>query len=390
MSFLLTNFIWPIKKPIPVSEYFNFVFDNPKTKEEIKLVRNVIQKSWDLSEILDDFHHQRFPTKKEVPNDDVVTFETIIKDFLDYHFEKEEALKKLRIIEGNSSAIIDFYTKNWVIIRYKNKEVADENKRLQKKYKEMKKTKEKFLFLLDDDHIFFKREKQLLDFSHLISLFSGKNHYFGWNFIISKSFDEINRNSPDIHIMHHIMEQWIGIKARENDESAYRFNFKIFIESIKNKIKLLDQQLKTKKINEDLILYIGDILKSADPFSNEFSSLVRLVSIIEMLVSHQPDYNRFNIEDSITKQFILKTAIIVYRNDTSQNLDKLREKLKIIYTQRSNIVHGNFNEVDKFIKNRKKEKGYFQDLITNSYYFVRVVIEEYLKDPNFIEFIKKN
>ena len=60
------------------------------------------------------------------------------------------------------------------------------------------------------------------------------------------------------------------------------------------------------------------------------------------------------------------------------------------YTQRSNIVHGNFNKVNKFISKIKKEERSFQDLISNSYYFARIVIEEYLKDPKFVNFIKKN
>lgn len=390
MFFLLTNFIWPIKKPISISKHFNFVFDNPKTKDEIEMVKKLIKKSWDLSDTLDDFAHQRFPIEKEVPNDDVITFEIIIKKFIHYHFGKKEADKQLKKIKGDVSKIVEFYTKNWVIARYGNKELLEEDKRLRNEYKKMKKRNEKGLFLLDDDHIFIKKEKQLVDYSYLLSLLSGKGDYFGWNFLITKTFEDIKVCSSDIHIMRYIMEQWIGIESKKSDESAYRFNFGVFIESISEKVKLLDQRIKKKDVSEELILYIGDVLESSNPFNNEFSSLVRLTSIIEMLISHQPDYNRFNVEDSITKQFILKTAILIYHNDPTQEPEKVKEKLKEIYTQRSNIVHGNFNEVNKFIGKIKKEKRHFQDLISNNYDFVRIVVEEYLKDPKFVNFIKKN
>ena len=39
---------------------------------------------------------------------------------------------------------------------------------------------------------------------------------------------------------------------------------------------------------------------------NQEMAFVELISVIEMLITHNPDSGRFNIEDSITRQFVGK------------------------------------------------------------------------------------
>jgi len=391
MFFLLTNFIYPIKKPISLSNHFDFVFDNPRTKEEVKTVKELIQKSWDLSETVEGFQYQRFPMKKDVPNQDVITFEILIEEFLQKYFGKKEAKKKIKNIEGNKDAIIDFYSQHWVIVRYETTEMDKEEQRLRSEVKKIREKGDRGFFLLDNEHIFEKREKNLIDYSHLISLLSAKEEFFGWNFLITKSRYEIVEFSPNIHIMRYILEQALSVKStNKNDPSAYRFDFETFINIVTPKIKLLDEKLKKKEITEEEILYIGDVLESAQPINNEFSSLVRIVSIIEMILTHQPNFSRFNVEDSITKQFVLKTAIIIHQENPEMNLDELKNKLKEIYTQRSNIVHGNFSAVDNYLKKLKKKDEYFDSLISNAYYFVRIVLDTFIRQPKFVQFLKES
>ena len=42
--------------------------------------------------------------------------------------------------------------------------------------------------------------------------------------------------------------------------------------------------------------------------------LLSLVSIIEMLITHNPENSRFNVEESISRQFINKTTFLLYEN----------------------------------------------------------------------------
>ncbi|HEY1037732.1 MAG TPA: hypothetical protein VGE62_04095 [Candidatus Paceibacterota bacterium] len=390
MFILLTKFLYPIDKKIHLSKHFGFYFDNPRTKEEIEAVRSVIKRGWDLSEINNGFGYQRFPMKKEAPDQDVVTCERIIEDFCRTHFSKKETEQILSEVEGNPDKIIDFYAKYWVIVHYDNKEMQTELSGLKKQHQENKKKGVRALVMVDDDHIFEKRNNQIINYSYLLSLLSGKEEYFGWNFLMTESRDEVREQLPNTPVMLCIMHQMIGVKSRSNDSSAREFNFVRFLESAKPYIELIDQGLKSKKLNEESLLYIGDTLASAKPHGNRFSSLVRLVGIIEMLVTHQPDFSRFNVDESITKQFVLKTSVLSYMGDKKLSLEEIKKDLKEIYSQRSNIVHGNFMEVEKFLKKLKKEDRYFDDLISNAYKFARICLVKHIEDPEFVHFLKES
>jgi hypothetical protein len=48
--------------------------------------------------------------------------------------------------------------------------------------------------------------------------------------------------------------------------------------------------------------------------------------------------------------------------------------------------------VEKYINNLSKKKGeeeYFEELVSDLYYYIRAILEEYLKDLPFIEFLKE-
>lgn len=146
--------------------------------------------------------------------------------------------------------------------------------------------------------------------------------------------------------------------------------------------------------NENKLLYIGDTLRiSANNRADKKIQLVMLVSIIELLLTHNPDFKRFNIEDSISKQFILKSSILIYLQNKSKDINSIKSRLKTIYSIRSAIAHGNFKEVDKFIKNLSKKEGqeeYFEDLITDLHQYIKCILNQFLSDSSFVEFLKEN
>jgi len=139
------------------------------------------------------------------------------------------------------------------------------------------------------------------------------------------------------------------------------------------------------------LLYVGEILKIAVSDNSDIKSkLILLTSIIELLLTHNPDFNRFNVEDSISKQFKLKTSILVYLNDKTLDINTVKNRLKVIYQQRSNIAHGNFELVEKYKQDLSKKEGeeeYLDDLIHDLYDYIRAILEEYLKDYKFVEFL---
>jgi len=113
---------------------------------------------------------------------------------------------------------------------------------------------------------------------------------------------------------------------------------------------------------------------------------VRLVSIVELLLTHQPDFARFNVEDSITKQFVLKTAILAQQQNPNIDLEHIKAKLKTVYAQRSNIVHGNFHQINRLLKKGES----FETLVSDSYDFARIVLDAHLRHPQFVKFLKEN
>jgi len=389
MFFLLTRFIYPIKEKITLSNHFELYFDNPRTEEELKLIIVTIEKAWNLGEV-DDFHAlRRFPMENEIEKGQAITFESIIKKFVNTHSLDNTETKD---ILNNKAKIINFFAKYWVIIRYENEEIVTAENKSKFEHLNFQKDKRLEIFLLDSENIFEKRENQAVSFCALISLLSNKEEYFGWNFLINETANEFFiEKSASIKIMDCIMYEMIALSPKkENDPANCQFYFDEFIGSIKEYIADIDNALKEKTIDERKIIYIGDILRLSKPHTNKFSSLIRIVGILEMLLTHNPDTGRFNVEDSISKQFVLKTSILVHEENQNINLNDTKNKLKTIYNQRSNIAHGNFEEIDKFENKIKKEGKYFDDLITNAYYFSKIAIIKYIRDPQYVNFLKNN
>jgi hypothetical protein len=89
----------------------------------------------------------------------------------------------------------------------------------------------------------------------------------------------------------------------------------------------------------------------------------------------------------------LKASVLVYLNDKEKDLDYIKKRLGIIYTQRSNIAHGNFKQLDKYIRSLSTKEGeeeYFEDLVHDLYEYLRAILYEYIRDRNFVEFLKDN
>ncbi len=394
MFFLLTKFIYPIKKPIKLSEYFDFVFDNPRNAEEIETVAKLIKKSWDLSENVDSYRHQRLPMQKEKQDEDCLTFESVIYRYLKKYNDGDFAQKEIKKIQNKKEKIIEFYAKNWVIIRYDTNEMVVEHERIEQIAEKMrtsdKKDKTISLILLDDDNVFDDRENQLSSYSSLLSLMNDDPEYFGWDFLLIKNRFKMYEFSSDVEIMSTILNNAIGIDSDLTNSDGVEYNFEIFMHFIGKFAVLIDKNLKNEHIKREELLYIGSVLNEINPMNSKYSSLVRLVGIMEMILTHSPDHARYNVEESITKQFVLKVAIITHLVKNDISLSETKRSLKEIYSQRSSIVHGNFLQVQKFKDKLKKEDRYFDDLIHSSYIFCRIVLTKYLEDPGFIKFLKDN
>ena len=131
-----------------------------------------------------------------------------------------------------------------------------------------------------------------------------------------------------------------------------------------------------------------------------------LVSILELLVTHKPDSNRYNIEDSIRKQFCNKLLLVLYLNDKNIDYKQIEKYLLMIYDLRSSIAHGNFEQLEEIIKkidkwfldNSNEYVEYYEDFDrerTIDYIeeslkkYVIITVNTFLEDNKLTEILKK-
>ncbi len=375
-NFLLTKYFFPIRQNITLSRRFGFEFDNPRTDKEIAYVKRFITDLYESGVI-----GVIPPYSKE----DVVTLESIVKSFRDAYSKDDEYVKEFFKAYKRKN-LFDYFAKIWCVVRFDD---AGQSEQLDEMYQEMREKGQKGFVLLDDKNPALINAQSLINYCHLLALLShneGKD-YFGRDFIFNPDqlyervlLDDLMMNlimlTGDIHNYKTRPEH-----REQMDWMCWRFGSK---EILKN-ASIIEKAFDNGQAEQ--LLYIGGLLGIANRTYDIRIRLLILTSIIELLVTRNPDTGRFNVEDSINKQFQLKASILIYLNDKENDIDLVKKRLKMIYQQRSDVAHGNFGEIDKIIKNEGMH-DHFDSLVVDLYAFVRAIIEEYLKDTKFVEFIK--
>ena len=140
--------------------------------------------------------------------------------------------------------------------------------------------------------------------------------------------------------------------------------------------------------------YIGSIHSTVEYETDDIRvRFLLLVSLIELLITHNPDTNRFNVEDSISRQFRFKTTIMLHREQPDIDLEFHEKRLKQLYSLRSAVAHGDFKALKKYEAGLSKKEGkeeYMDEIVTDVYFYLKAVLEQFLKDPEFVFFVKKS
>ncbi len=183
MNFLITDYVYPIKDPICISQKNKFYLDNPKTEKEILFLKNKIKH--------DHLHvtHFRLPLKADSQTVSITSLLRLIrKGFNDDKYLCE-------IFNNHFSAksydkIYEFIARIWVIARFNDEGQFEV---LEKEKKKMIERGVYSIHLLDDEDPLIKNSTALKNYSHLLSLLinTEKDEYSG-NCFISKnsSYDE--------------------------------------------------------------------------------------------------------------------------------------------------------------------------------------------------------
>jgi len=188
-------------------------------------------------------------------------------------------------------------------------------------------------------------------------------------------------------------------KENPNDFRYCRFD------KVYEKLKLYEN-IVIDKLDNELIQYIADNLEIYNQLHEDKMRIVSLVSMLELLIAHNPDSSRYNIEDSIRKQFSTKILVILHLNNMVDNPKELEKLLLLIYDLRSSIAHGSFNNInsicEKIYKWRKLYDNDFMDygdgwtefeildyinVLLRKYF--RVILRHYLTDKTLFDILKK-
>lgn len=388
VNYILTHYIFPLSEDIILSRKLGISLSNPKTKEEVNQIKELIEVSMSGKKLHENAAHKlRIPLSSE--NEDIIT----VKGGLS-HFKKNHE---------NNSYVSDFLNKNssiseweilakmWVILRFNQEEAT--------LYKNAKQHELSKLFYPDDEEPF---KSNTCNYVNLLSLLltKGIEDSYGQAIILPKLEFYIIHPEPNINI-NKVILYFCSDNYMEKDYDNYiegdslsYYDFPLMKNRIVENANLLEEAFNLK--NAQKLLYIGNILKiSRDEITSDSRiRFVNYVSILELLLTHNPNFNRFNIEDSISKQFKLKTAILVYLNDNSRNLNDIKNDLKEIYNQRSNITHGNFEKFSKYLEKNKGNETFlassFYELECKLYEYVQIVMQSYLEDIDFVDFLKDN
>lgn len=379
MEFFLTKYIYPLSEPIALSNHLGFCLDNPREREEIEIVRDYLVRAYESD------YDYKFPISS---TDDIFTLEYAIDNFRNQVDPTDSYIHK--IFESYSKDnIFEFLAQIWIIIRFDDGGLGAE---LREEHEKERQAGKRTVFLLDDDHPIIRGEEKLGSYCHLLSLLihCENSEYMGRQFLVESQRIDVTQPTKKIWRDFLFFGMCLG-NFREEDSLNW-----LYFPYVRNKIIQVSQTIEQAfdKGLEEKLLYIGNILKiTSQNFGDEKTQVILLTSIVELLLTHNPDFNRFNVEDSISKQFQLKASILVYMNDRTRDISAIQRRLKVIYSQRSNIAHGNFKVLNKYINGLSKKEGkeeYFDQLVTDLYFYVRIIIEEYLNDYSFVEFLKKS
>lgn len=361
LNFILTKFMYPIKEKMEILE--GYYFDNPRTADEIKYVEKMIRKATPFP-----------PSDKSIGKKGYITLDYIIHRFKT-RYEKDEYVTEYI----NNCKYKDPCYKvasMWVILRLKEDYKPYEYEKV------------------------VESAKNYIDTLTLLS-FEVYN-YVDFSILAVDEFYDVNNEIVCHQIQNSLLEIIVEATRRKKEKikkEEYRFNgFKFYYENV-----IKNYQVIKSFEDKETIEYITESIQFLRKNYDLKMKFVSIVSIIELLLTHSPDSTRFNVEDSITKQFKNKVSLIVYLNDQNINHNDISRECKLIYNIRSDIAHGNFKKLDSdlkkyfvlckelsFISIKEYDKIYTWDkLINRTLRYMVIIFKMYLDDYKLLEILKE-
>lgn len=178
--------------------------------------------------------------------------------------------------------------------------------------------------------------------------------------------------------------------------------------------------------NDEKFNYIAEQISHIKNQRHYQEKLILLVSLFEMLLAHKPNADRYNIEQSIKRSFQNKILLLLYLDNPGNKKDYLKKELSLIYDLRSDIAHGNFDNISdtlekirklyldnnligsdeqretyaKYLKNKNiklyaKDVCFLEDfyiystIIKHLKKYIKIILNKYVNDMDFFDILKE-
>lgn len=326
-NFIITSYFYPIEKG-GTERFFNGIyFDNPRTQDEIREVARFLKE-------VNFSTGMPFPEKPEQVPEGTITLRWILEQFY-INYKSDELVEKYYSKASKIKNVYMALARMWIIIRCDNLLEPDKVK--------------KAVIVFGDPQSgyapqnYFYNENVLRKYLYFLSFVTNEGGNLNKSIILD-SYDKYTYHNYYYELFPKLITLCTVSSEKIKKSNAPLLTFNYLWSQYK---PFIDKT--TNRYNDEKFLFICETIQNISrlQIEDERMYLLGIVGLIEMLLTHNPDPQRYNVEDSISKQYVRKLKYLLYKIDPSIDLELLEKELRLSYSIRSDIAHGNFTKTSK-------------------------------------------
>lgn len=385
MEPILTRYLYPIGERIPLVSNYGIAFDNPRNPDEIakmeQLLKTAIPDGHSLLSILN---------LKNVPSgkmpEEFYSLQATVTYLLESLSKNSSYVQKF-ILDNRNGDPFNVLARMWVWVTVNEKYMT-------KDHLTDELPVEKYDVYTQNDSREYIIESRIYELSYFASLLTSCGAYWERASFLRMRYPNDNNFDIGNILFSYRLSSIPGLMDKGIKPMSL---FQEDLEGLLDVFTKIDQWLSGK--DHELILYLSNLIHASTNYTlTEKARLILLVSAIELMLTHNPNFNRFNVEDSIGKQFVLKMAVVMHQYDPAQDIKKLQETIRHTYNIRSKIAHGDYAGLRKAICKRLSRSDYslhmeeyhISTLNETMYMYIGIIMNQYFDYPDFLKFLKDN
>ncbi len=220
---------------------------------------------------------------------------------------------------------LELLARMWILARYDDKGVLQE---MNEEIRRARRKGERSFYMIEGDEDSVVIQRRILGLSVILTLLAEPTH----EMVSSMIFDEPLGLSdpPDLTpffwVMNSLMIGAIGIEQKSSESGLPYSLWPQVQKQVLEVAALLDGELRAGRGPQ--LFYLGELLTTSmrTQHGDGRGCLVTLCSVLEFLLTHHPDTSRFNVEDSISRQFRFKGALLRYLTEGKTSSRSLKKR----------------------------------------------------------------